>query len=70
MKTDCIKGILKSSKKYKNSSMWWFCSFLQENAKQMQADVFISADFKYHEFFDAENDLVIADTVDIMKANN
>ena len=35
--------------------------FYLENAKQMQADVFISADFKYHEFFDAENELVIAD---------
>ena len=35
--------------------------FYLENAKQMQADVFISADFKYHEFFDAENDLIIAD---------
>ena len=27
----------------------------------MQADVFITADFKYHEFFDAENDIIIAD---------
>ncbi|HNE29352.1 MAG TPA: Nif3-like dinuclear metal center hexameric protein, partial [Saprospiraceae bacterium] len=25
------------------------------------ADVFVSADFKYHEFFDAEERLVIAD---------
>ena len=36
-------------------------SFLLANAKQMQADVFITADFKYHEFFNAENDLIIAD---------
>ena len=27
----------------------------------MKADVYVSADFKYHEFFDAEKDIVIAD---------
>lgn len=36
-------------------------SFLLPQAKAAQADVFITADFKYHEFFDAENDIVIAD---------
>lgn len=36
-------------------------SFLLEQAKRAGADVFISADFKYHEFFDAENQLMIAD---------
>ncbi len=36
-------------------------SFLLPNAKGVSADVFITADFKYHEFFDAENDLIIAD---------
>lgn len=35
--------------------------FLLETAKQNNADIFISSDFKYHEFFDAENDLIIAD---------
>ncbi|MFD2598338.1 Nif3-like dinuclear metal center hexameric protein [Sphingobacterium corticis] len=34
--------------------------FLRE-AKQSGADVFITADYKYHEFFDAEDDLIIAD---------
>ena len=36
------------------------CSFLIQKAKQ-QADILVTADVKYHEFFDAENELVIAD---------
>ncbi len=36
-------------------------SFLLGNAKRAGADIFISSDFKYHEFFDAENQIVIAD---------
>jgi putative NIF3 family GTP cyclohydrolase 1 type 2 len=36
-------------------------SFLLEKAKAVKADVFITGDFKYHEFFDHENSLVIAD---------
>ncbi len=35
--------------------------FLLKNAIQQGADAFISADFKYHEFFDAEQNLMIAD---------
>lgn len=35
--------------------------FLLNEAKRSGADIFITADFKYHEFFDAENDIVIAD---------
>lgn len=35
--------------------------FLLEDAKHSGADVFISADYKYHEFFDAEDDIIIAD---------
>jgi len=35
--------------------------FLLEDAKQAGADIFISSDFKYHEFFDADNQIVIAD---------
>jgi len=37
------------------------CSFLLKTAIMQEADIFITADFKYHEFFDAENKLVIAD---------
>lgn len=36
-------------------------SFLLNNAKSCGADIFITGDFKYHEFFDAENQIVIAD---------
>ena len=36
-------------------------SVLLKNAKAANADIFISADFKYHDFFDAEHDIVIAD---------
>jgi dinuclear metal center YbgI/SA1388 family protein len=36
-------------------------SFLLRDAIAAGADVFISGDFKYHEFFDAENKIIIAD---------
>jgi dinuclear metal center YbgI/SA1388 family protein len=36
-------------------------SFLLTRAIRAGADIFICADFKYHEFFDADNQIVIAD---------
>ncbi|PKR80622.1 Nif3-like dinuclear metal center hexameric protein [Brumimicrobium salinarum] len=36
-------------------------SFLLGNAKAKQADIYITGDFKYHEFFDAEDKIIIAD---------
>lgn len=36
-------------------------SFLLKHALAAGADAYVSADFKYHEFFDAENQLIIAD---------
>ena len=36
-------------------------SFLLKNAISCKSDFYISSDFKYHEFFDAEGKLVIAD---------
>ncbi len=36
-------------------------SFLLHNAIAASADIFISGDFKYHEFFNAENRIIIAD---------
>ncbi|MEP0367496.1 MAG: Nif3-like dinuclear metal center hexameric protein [Cyclobacteriaceae bacterium] len=36
-------------------------SFLLGKAKSVNADVFITGDFKYHEFFEADNDIMIAD---------
>jgi dinuclear metal center YbgI/SA1388 family protein len=36
-------------------------SFLIKNAIAAQADIYISADIKYHEYFDAEQKIVVAD---------
>ncbi len=36
-------------------------SFLLPNAISQGADVFITGDFKYHQFFDADNQIIIAD---------
>ena len=36
-------------------------SFVLKNAMQKKADVFITGDFKYHEFFDAEDKILVAD---------
>jgi putative NIF3 family GTP cyclohydrolase 1 type 2 len=35
--------------------------FLLPAAIKNQADVFVSADFKYHDYFDADNKIIIAD---------
>ena len=35
--------------------------FLLEHAKRAGADAFVTSDFKYHEFFDAENEVMICD---------
>jgi dinuclear metal center YbgI/SA1388 family protein len=36
-------------------------AFLLKDAIKRKADVFLSADFKYHDFFDAENKIIIVD---------
>jgi dinuclear metal center YbgI/SA1388 family protein len=36
-------------------------SFLTQDAKHSGADIYISSDFKYHEFFDAEGQIILAD---------
>ena len=36
-------------------------SFLLQDAIQQQADVYISSDFKYHDFFDANDKIIIFD---------
>ena len=35
--------------------------FLLEDAKKQDADIFITADYKYHEYFDADDQIIIAD---------
>ena len=36
-------------------------SFLLQKAIKQEADFFVTADYKYHEFFDAENKIIICD---------
>ena len=36
-------------------------SFLLNNAISQNADIFVTSDFKYHQFFDANNQILIAD---------
>jgi len=36
-------------------------SFLLPQAKSFKADIFITGDYKYHDFFDAEDEILIAD---------
>lgn len=62
MKTDTIRHSDLLNKKIRKVA---FCGgsgdFLLEAAIQQNADVFISGDFKYHRFFDADKRLVIMD---------
>jgi dinuclear metal center YbgI/SA1388 family protein len=62
MKTECVRHSNLVKKEVKRVAICGGSgSFLLNNAKEVEADIFITADFKYHEFFDAENDIVIAD---------
>jgi len=59
-------GIIRHTKIHKDTiEKIAFCggsgAFLLPKAIQQKADVYLSGDFKYHEFFDAENHLMIAD---------
>jgi len=62
MKTNCIRHTSLVKEEVKRVAVCGGSgSVLLKNAKAVDADIFISADFKYHDFFDAENDIVIAD---------
>ncbi len=62
LKTDSIRYTKLSGNKVKRVAICGGSgSFLLNNAIAVQADVFITGDFKYHQFFDAENKIVIAD---------
>lgn len=58
----CIRHTALKGKSVKKVA---FCggagSFLLNSAKSQGADFFVTGDFKYHEFFDAEGQIVIAD---------
>jgi len=62
MQTDCVRHTPLLKQQIKTVAVCGGSgSFLLKNAMAAKADIFITADFKYHEFFDAENKIVIAD---------
>lgn len=62
MKTECVRYTNTFNRKIKKVALCGGSgSFLLNNAIRNQADVFITGDFKYHQFFDAENKIIIAD---------
>ncbi len=62
MKTDCVRHSPLLRKKIKKVAVLGGSgSFAISNAKRANADVYVSADFKYHEFFKAENKILLAD---------
>ena len=62
MQTDCVRYTPIVNQEIKRVAVCGGSgSFLLNNAIAAKADVFITADFKYHEFFDAENHIIIAD---------
>jgi putative NIF3 family GTP cyclohydrolase 1 type 2 len=62
MKTECIRHTKLLNKPIKKVAVLGGSgSFAIEAAKRAGADIFISADLKYHDFFKAENELILAD---------
>lgn len=62
MKADCIRHTALRGKDIKRVAICGGSgSFLLKNAINAGADIFITGDFKYHQFFDAEGKIVIAD---------
>src|ERR1035437_10372908 len=62
MNADCIRYTALRDKKVKIVAICGGSgSFLLADAIKSGADMFVSADFKYHQFFDTENRIVIAD---------
>jgi dinuclear metal center YbgI/SA1388 family protein len=62
MKTSCIRHTALLEKPVKTVALCGGSgSFLLPNAMAQGADVFVTADYKYHDFFDAEGRIVIAD---------
>jgi dinuclear metal center YbgI/SA1388 family protein len=62
MQTDCVKHTALRGKPIEKVALCGGAGgFLLPAAIRAQADVFVTADYKYHEFFDAEGHLIIAD---------
>jgi dinuclear metal center YbgI/SA1388 family protein len=62
MQASCVRYTALLGKKVKKIAICGGSgSFLLKDSIGNQADVFVTADYKYHQFFDAENRIVIAD---------
>jgi dinuclear metal center YbgI/SA1388 family protein len=62
LQTDCIRYTPLRQKEVKRVAVCGGSGrFLLNNAIAAGADVFVTADFKYHDFFDAEGKIVVAD---------
>jgi putative NIF3 family GTP cyclohydrolase 1 type 2 len=62
MKTQCIKyTALSATHVHKIALCGGSGSFLLKEAISSKADIFITSDYKYHQYFDAENKIIIAD---------
>ncbi len=62
LKTDSIRYTKLLGKKVKRVAVCGGSGrFLLNNAIAANADIFITGDFKYHDFFDADNKIVVAD---------
>ncbi len=62
MKTDCVRHTALRNKKVEKIAICGGSgSFLLKNAIAAGADVFVTGDFKYHQFFDAEGKIIITD---------
>lgn len=62
MQTVCVRHSELLHKKIKKVAVLGGAgSFAISDAKRAGADAYVSADFKYHEFFKAENDILLAD---------
>lgn len=62
MQTNCIRHTALLNKKIQKVALCGGSgSFLLSKAIAQQADIFITGDFKYHQFFDADNQIIIAD---------
>jgi len=62
MQTSLIKHTIPLNKKIQRVAVCGGAgSFLLPDAIRAQADVFVTADYKYHEFFDADNRIMICD---------
>ncbi len=62
MQTDCVRHTKLFDRPISTVALCGGAgSFLLRQAKAAGADIFVTADYKYHEFFDAEDQIIIAD---------